>query len=85
MRGLRGIESGPQGRRELCPFGDVVGPADERITLVDTTIGDRRQRGQQLRDGWTGQAGVSANSRPMRSNWPVAPPSANSVCLAARK
>ena len=31
------------------------------------------------------QAGVSASSRPMRSSCPVAPPTANSVCLAARK
>jgi hypothetical protein len=28
---------------------------------------------------------VSASSRPMRSSAPVAPPSVNSVCLAARK
>ena len=33
----------------------------------------------------TDQAGVSASSRPMRSSCPVALPTANSVCLAARK
>ena len=61
-----------------------------------TAIVDVGQRRQQLGDGrvalassWRkrigAQAGVSASSRPMRSSCPVAPPSANSVCLAARK
>ena len=62
--------------------------------LVHTAIGDVDERRQQLGDGRAWRSGhltpsVRRASRPVRGRCaaaaPVAPPTANSVCLAARK
>ena len=98
MRRLRRIQPRVQGRGYGSALLDVVAPRRERLLEVHAAVVDVDERCDQR--GYGGklvgrrvsllltsavQAGVSANSRPMRRSWPVAPPTANSVCLAARK
>ena len=88
---LIGIHSRPKGRGDRGTLSDVVAPRRERILEVHTAVVDLDQRcdqrgyGGKLAPGKGIQAGVSARSRPMCSSAPVAPPTANSACLAARK
>ena len=85
-----GIEARLQRGSDRGAVPDVVTPAGEpsprKYTPRSSTSASGVSRSVTVgRPSLTDQAGVSANSRPMRSSCPVALPTANSVCLAARK